>query len=57
KKEELEKAIDLASSYDRKILINVVFSEGLVQFKGKWFLYFGMADSRIGVAVADLEFN
>lgn len=36
---------------------NVVFSEGLVQFKGQWFLYFGMADSRIGVAVADLEFN
>jgi predicted GH43/DUF377 family glycosyl hydrolase len=35
---------------------NVVFSEGLVQFKGKWFLYFGMGDSRIGVAVADLKF-
>ena len=33
---------------------NVVFSEGLVQFKGKWFLYFGMGDSRIGVATADL---
>ncbi|MFH1940102.1 MAG: glycoside hydrolase family 130 protein [bacterium] len=35
---------------------NVVFSEGLVQFNGKWFLYFGMGDSRIGVAVADLKF-
>lgn len=35
---------------------NVVFSECLVQFGGKWFLYFGMGDSRIGVAVADLKF-
>lgn len=35
---------------------NVVFSEGLVQFNGKWFLYFGMGDSRIGVAMADLKF-
>ena len=31
----------------------VVFGEGLVMFKGKWFLYYGMADSRIGVAIAD----
>lgn len=28
----------------------VVFAEGLVQFKGKWFLYFGQADSTLGVA-------
>ena len=33
---------------------NVVFGEGLVSFKGKWFLYYGMADSRIGVAVFDV---
>lgn len=32
---------------------NVVFGEGLVRFGGKWFLYYGMADERIGVAVAE----
>lgn len=32
---------------------NVVFIEGLVQFKGKWFLYFGMGDSGIGVATSE----
>jgi len=31
---------------------NVIFSEGLVQFKGQWFEYFGMADSRVGVATS-----
>lgn len=29
---------------------NVVFIEGLVPFKGKWFLYYGTADSKIAVA-------
>ena len=29
----------------------VCFVEGLVQFKGKWFLYYGTADSKIAVAV------
>lgn len=33
----------------------VTFAEGLVQFKGKWFLYFGQADSTLGVAVADVQ--
>ena len=28
-----------------------VFSEGLVYRKGKWFLYYGCADSRVGVAI------
>ena len=28
------------------------FVEGLVRFKGKWFLYYGTADSRVGVAVS-----
>lgn len=28
-----------------------VFAEGLVYFKQKWFLYYGCADSRVGVAV------
>ncbi|MCL6631149.1 MAG: glycoside hydrolase family 130 protein [Alicyclobacillus herbarius] len=31
---------------------NVVFVEGLVQHNGFWFLYYGMADSKIGVAIA-----
>ncbi len=29
------------------------FTEGLVFFQGKWFLYYGCADSRVGVAVYD----
>ena len=29
------------------------FSEGLIPFKGRWFLYYGTADSRVGVAVWD----
>ncbi|HZE09060.1 MAG TPA: glycoside hydrolase family 130 protein [Gemmatimonadaceae bacterium] len=28
------------------------FVEGLVPFNGRWFLYYGMADSRVGVAVS-----
>ena len=31
----------------------VCFVEGLVFFKGKWFLYYGTADSKIAVAVRD----
>lgn len=30
----------------------VVFLEGMVPFKGRWFLYYGTADSKIGVATA-----
>lgn len=29
---------------------NVVFIEGLVKHQGRWLLYYGMADSLIGVA-------
>ena len=29
-----------------------IFAEGLVYFKGKWFLYYGTADSFVGVAIA-----
>jgi predicted GH43/DUF377 family glycosyl hydrolase len=29
------------------------FVEGLVHFQGRWFLYYGTADSRVGVAVWD----
>jgi predicted GH43/DUF377 family glycosyl hydrolase len=29
---------------------DVVFGTGLVHFNGRWLLYYGMADSRIGAA-------
>ena len=32
---------------------SVTFIEGLAHFKGKWFIYYGTADSYIAVAVAD----
>jgi predicted GH43/DUF377 family glycosyl hydrolase len=31
------------------------FSEGLVLFKGKWFLYYGCADTFVGVATAEWQ--
>jgi predicted GH43/DUF377 family glycosyl hydrolase len=31
------------------------FVEGLVFFRGRWFLYYGMADSRVGVAVSAMR--
>lgn len=34
---------------------NVVFAQGLVQFKRKLYLYYGCADSFVGVAIAPLE--
>ncbi len=34
---------------------NVTFIEGMVHFKGKWFIYYGTADSYIAVAVAEAE--
>ncbi len=40
--------------YELAGLVNkVAFSEGLVFFKGKWFLYYGTADSKIAVAVCE----
>lgn len=32
---------------------HVCFIEGLVHYKGKWFLYYGTADSKIAVATSD----
>jgi predicted GH43/DUF377 family glycosyl hydrolase len=29
------------------------FSEGLVFFRGKWFLYYGTADSFVGLAIKE----
>lgn len=34
---------------------NVVFSEGLVQFKGKWLLYYGAGDQYLAVATAPVQ--
>lgn len=34
---------------------NVIFLEGLVPFKNKWFLYYGTADSKIGVATSNQQ--
>jgi predicted GH43/DUF377 family glycosyl hydrolase len=34
----------------------VCFVEGMVKFKGKWFLYYGTADSKIAVAVSETKF-
>jgi predicted GH43/DUF377 family glycosyl hydrolase len=31
----------------------VVFCEGMVQFRGRWFMYYGQGDSELGVATAD----
>jgi predicted GH43/DUF377 family glycosyl hydrolase len=33
----------------------VVFCEGMVQFRGRWFLYYGQGDSELGVATADVN--
>ncbi len=43
---------DLETEIDGQIP-NVVFIEGLAELDGKWFLYYGMGDSGIGVAVYD----
>jgi beta-1,2-mannosidase len=41
-------------SYELEGQVNhVVFVEGLVNFKKKWFLYYGTADSKIAVAVSE----
>jgi len=34
------------------LVSNVTFVEGLVQFQGSWFAYYGQSDSTLGVAVA-----
>lgn len=42
-------------SYERtgQYTAGTTFVEGLVPFNGRWFLYYGTADSRVGVAVSD----
>ena len=36
---------------------NTVFAEGLVLFKGQWFLYYGSAEMFVGVATAAAKFG
>ncbi|HET9825945.1 MAG TPA: glycoside hydrolase family 130 protein [Chitinophagaceae bacterium] len=43
-----DKPYEIAGQVNR-----VCFVEGLVNFNGKWFLYYGTADSKIGVAIND----
>jgi predicted GH43/DUF377 family glycosyl hydrolase len=44
--------------YEKEGQVNLVcFVEGLVHFKGKYFLYYGTADSKIAVAVWDPNEN
>jgi len=40
-------------SYERtgQYTAGTTFVEGLVPFRGRWYLYYGTADSRVGVAV------
>src|SRR5207249_12198086 len=42
-------------SYERtgQYAAGTTFVEGLVPFGGRWYLYYGTADSRVGVAVWD----
>lgn len=42
-------------AYERtgQYVSGTTFVEGLVPFEGKWYLYYGTADSRVGVAVWD----
>lgn len=40
-----ENANEVTGQVDR-----VVFTEGIVQYKGQWFIYFGQGDSELGVA-------
>src|SRR5439155_1132343 len=42
-------------SYERtgQYTAGTTFVEGLVPFQGRWYLYYGTADSRVGVAVWD----
>ncbi|KAI9672661.1 MAG: hypothetical protein M1831_000096 [Alyxoria varia] len=34
---------------------NVVFAEGIVRFKGRWWLYYGQADKTVGVATSEVQ--
>jgi predicted GH43/DUF377 family glycosyl hydrolase len=47
-------SLKVSSSNEHLGQVNeVVFCEGMVQFQGKWFMYYGQGDSELGVAVAE----
>lgn len=46
-----EYAFERTGQYER----GTTFLEGLVPFQDRWFLYYGAADSRVGVAVSEPE--
>jgi predicted GH43/DUF377 family glycosyl hydrolase len=50
-----EPFIEPSEPYERsgQYAEGTTFVEGLVRFKGRWFLYYGTADSRVGVAIWD----
>jgi predicted GH43/DUF377 family glycosyl hydrolase len=50
-----EPFIKPTESYERtgQYVDGTTFVEGLVPFKGRWLLYYGTADSRVGVAVSE----
>jgi predicted GH43/DUF377 family glycosyl hydrolase len=48
----LRAGADLADDERRGQVDDVCFAQGLVRFRERWHLYLGMADSRIGRAVA-----
>ena len=44
---------ELAFERSGQYAAGTTFVEGLVLFKAKWFLYYGCADSLVGVAIYD----
>ena len=47
--------VPTGANEEQGLVDQVVFSEGLVQYRGTWFLYFGQADSTLGVATAEVQ--
>jgi predicted GH43/DUF377 family glycosyl hydrolase len=45
-------APELAWERSGQYAAGTTFAEGLVWFRGRWFLYYGCADSRVGVAIS-----
>jgi predicted GH43/DUF377 family glycosyl hydrolase len=44
---------DLPHEVSGQYAAGTTFIEGLVFFKGKWFLYYGTADSMVGLAIKE----
>lgn len=48
---------DLPHEITGQYAAGTTFIEGLVYFKGKWLLYYGTADSMVGLAISDQKLN